>query len=150
MTTIAHATIVMERTYAVSPKRVFDAWSDIEARKRWSAPADNIRIEYEAADFREGGKDVSRCIEPGNADYVATVIYIDIRADQRIVFAEDVVHGNTRVSSALISVELTPKDAETHLALTMQIASFDEAGMEAGYQFGWNAALNNLAKEFAQ
>jgi uncharacterized protein YndB with AHSA1/START domain len=78
------------------------------------------------------------------------VIYIDIRADQRIVFAEDVVHGNTRVSSALISVELTPKGAETHLALTMQIASFDGAGMEQGYQFGWNAALDNLAKEFAQ
>lgn len=150
MTTIAHATIVMERTYAASLTRVFAAWSDVEARKRWSAPAENIRIEYEAADFREGGKDVSRCIEPGNADYVATVTYVDIRKDQRIVFAEDVVHGNTRVSAALISMELTPKGPETHLALTMQIASFDEAGMEAGYQFGWNAALDNLATEFAQ
>ena len=150
MTTLAHATVVMERTYAASPSRVFAAWSNVEARKRWSAPADNIRIEYDAADFREGGKDVSRCIEPGNADYVATVTYVDIRKDQRIVFAEDVVHGNQRVSAALISMELTPKNAETHLALTMQIASFDEAGMEAGYQFGWNAALDNLAKEFAQ
>ncbi|MCX7358208.1 MAG: SRPBCC domain-containing protein [Alphaproteobacteria bacterium] len=149
MATIAHATIVMERTYAASSARVFAAWSDVDARKRWSAPAANIRIEYEGADFREGGKDVSRCIEPGNADYVATVTYVDIRKDQRIVFAEDVVHGNTRVSAALISVELTPKGGETHLALTMQIASFDEAGMEAGYQFGWNAALDNLAKEFA-
>lgn len=150
MTTIAHATIVMERTYSASPARVFAAWSDVEARKRWSAPADNIRIEYEAAAFREGGKDVSRCIEPGNADYVATVNYLDIRNDQRIVFAEDVVHANKRVSAALISVELTPKDAQTHLALTMQIASFDDAGMEAGYQFGWSAALDNLAKEFSQ
>ena len=150
MSTIAHATIVMERTYAASPARVFAAWADVEARKRWSAPADNIRIDYEAADFREGGKDISRCIEPGNADYVATVSYLDIRKDQRIVFAEDVVHGSTRVSAALISVELTPKGADTHLALTMQIASFDGAGMEAGYQFGWSAALDNLAKEFAQ
>jgi len=32
----------------------------------------------------------------------------------------------------------------------MQIASFDDAGMEAGYQFGWSAALDNLAKEFSQ
>lgn len=150
MTTIAHATIAMERTYSASPARVFAAWSDVEARKRWSAPTGNIRIEYEAADFREGGKDVSRCIEPGNADYVATVTYIDIRKDQRLVFAEDVVHGEKRVSAALISMELTPKGAQTHLALTMQIASFDEAGMESGYQFGWSAALDNLAKEFSQ
>jgi len=150
MTAIAHATVVMERSYNASPARVFNAWSDVEARKRWSAPTDAIRIEYEAADFREGGKDVSRCIEPDNADFVATVNYIEIRKDQRIVFAEDVVHGNKRVSAALISVELAPKGDATRLALTMQIASFDGAGMEQGYQFGWSAALDNLAKEFSQ
>lgn len=149
MASIAHVTIVMERTYAASAERVFAAWADVEARKRWSAPADSIRIEYEAADFSEGGKDISRCVEPGNADFVATVTYVDIRKDQRIVFAEDVLHGDKRVSAALISVELTPKDEGTSLALTMQIASFDEAGMEQGYQFGWSAALDNLAKEFA-
>ena len=150
MTTIAHATIVMERTYSASASRVFAAWADVEARKRWSSPADNIRIEYEAADFREGGRDVSRCIEPGNADYVATVTYIDIQKDQRIVFAEDVTHGGKRVSAALISMVLTPQVSATHLALTLQIASFDGAGMEQGYQFGWSAALDNLTKEFSQ
>jgi len=138
----------MERTYNATPQRVFAAWANVAARQRWSAPADNIRIEYKEADFREGGRDVSRCIEPGNADYVATVNYLDIRADRRIVFAEDVVHGNVRVSAALISVELTPQGDATHLALTLQIASFDGAGMEQGYQFGWSAALDNLGKEF--
>ena len=150
MTTIAHATIVMDRTYNASPARVFAAWADLEARKRWSAPTENIRIEYEESDFREGGRDVSRCIEPGNEDYVAAVTYIDIKRDQRIAFIEDVVHGKKRVSAALISVELAPRRAATHLRLTMQIASFDEANMEQGYQFGWSAALDNLAKEFSQ
>ncbi len=149
MTSFAHATIVMERTYSAAPARVFAAWSDVEARKRWSAPADDIRIEYEAADFREGGRDVARCIEPGNADYVATVNYLDIRKDLSIVFAEDVVHGEKRVSAALISMELTARGDATHLALTMQIVSFDDSGMEKGYQFGWSSALDNLAKEFA-
>jgi uncharacterized protein YndB with AHSA1/START domain len=150
MTKLAHATLVMERTYNATPQRVFAAWADVEARKRWSSPADTIRIEYEKADFREGGRDVSRCIEPGNEDYVATVDYIDIRKDERIIFVEDVVHGSKRVSAALISMVLTPQLSATHLALTLQIASFDEAGMEAGYQFGWSAALDNLTKEFSQ
>lgn len=148
MPTIAHATIVMERTYNAAPARVFAAWADVEARKRWSAPAENIRIAYEEADFREGGRDLSRCIEPGNDDYIAAVTYIDIKRDQRIIFVEDIVHGKKRVSAALISVQLAPKGAATHLLLTMQIASFDEANMEQGYQFGWSAALDNLAKEF--
>lgn len=150
MATIAHATIVMERIYNASPARVFAAWADVDSRKRWSAPAENIRIEYESSDFREGGREISRCIEPGNADYVAIVHYLDIKADRRIVFAEDVAHGSSRVSAALISVELSPKGAATRLALTMQIASFDGADMETGYQFGWSAALDNLAKEFDQ
>jgi len=148
MTALAHATLVMERTYNAAPARVFAAWADVEARKRWSAPAENIRIVYEESDFREGGRDVSRCIEPGNADYVAIVHYLDIRADQRIVFAEAVAHGNANVSSALISVELSAADARTRLVLTMQIAAFDGSNMEAGYQFGWSAALDNLGKEF--
>ena len=146
--TIAHATIVMERTYDASPARVFNAWADAEARQRWSAPADNIRIVYEEANFHEGGRDILRCIEPGNEDYVAVVNYIDIKRDQRILFVEDIKHGKTRVSAALIGVELTPKGGATDLLLTMQIASFDGANMEQGYQFGWNAALDNLAKEF--
>jgi uncharacterized protein YndB with AHSA1/START domain len=146
--TLAHATIVMERTYNAAVQRVFNAWSDIEARQRWSAPAADIRIEYEQADFREGGRDVSRCIEPGNDDYIAAVTYIDIKRDQRIAFIEDIAHGKKRVSAALISVELAPRGAATHLLLTMQIASFDGSDMEKGYQFGWNAALDNLAKEF--
>jgi uncharacterized protein YndB with AHSA1/START domain len=149
MTAIAHATIVLERSYDATPARVFDAWADVEARKRWSAPADNIRIDYEEADFREGGRDLSRCIEPGNADYTAAVQYIDITRDQRMVFAEDVKHGGRRVSAALISVELAPAGAATRLLLTMQIAAF-EPDMVEGYRFGWTAALDNLAKEFAQ
>jgi uncharacterized protein YndB with AHSA1/START domain len=148
MTSITHATIVMERIYNASPARVFDAWADVEARKRWSAPADDITILYEEADFREGGRDVSRCIEPGTADYVAQVVYLDVRRNQRIVFAEDVRHGPKRVSAALISMELEAKGASTRLLLTMQIASFDGAEMERGYHFGWNAALDNLAHVF--
>lgn len=150
MTGIAHATIVMERTYSASPERVFAAWSDVEARKRWSAPADSIRIEYEEAAFREGGRDVSRCIEPGNDDYVAVVTYIDIKTNQRIFFVEGITHGMKRVSAALISVELAPRSEATHLLLTMQIASFDGSDMEQGYQFGWSSALDNLTKEFSQ
>ncbi|MGQ0531672.1 MAG: SRPBCC domain-containing protein [Caulobacteraceae bacterium] len=118
MTTLAHATIVMERTYNAAPARVFAAWERVEARKRWCSPADNICIEFEEADFREGGRDLSRYIEPGNADYIAQAHYLDIKRDQRIVFTEDIAHGKKRVLATLVSVELTPRDAATHLHLT--------------------------------
>jgi uncharacterized protein YndB with AHSA1/START domain len=148
MTSLAHATIVMERVYNASPARVFAAWENVEARERWSAPSPEIRIKHETADFREGGRDVSRCIEPGKADYVADIVYLDIRRDRRIVFAETVANAGARVSAALISVEITPKDAGARLLLTIQMASFDGVDMAAGYNEGWSAALDNLALEF--
>ncbi len=148
MIALAHATLVMERVFSAAPDRVFAAWESVEARQRWSAPASDILIRYEAADFREGGRDVSRCIEPGKPDYVAQVHYLDICRGERIVFAESVTYDGRRVSAALISVELFPEKSGTRLLLTLQIASFDGAGMEAGYQHGWSAALDNLALEF--
>ena len=65
-----------------------------------------------------------------------------------MVFTEAVAQGNSNVSAALISVELFPVGDGTRQLVTMQIASFDESGMEKGYQHGWGMALDNLAKEF--
>lgn len=150
MTTITHATIVMERTYNAAPARVFHAWQDRKARERWQAPDETIQIRYEDADFRQGGRDVARCIEADGAEFLATVYYLEIRRDQRIVFTEAVAQRNANVSAALISVELSQVSAGTLQRVTMQIASFDESGMEKGYEHGWSMALDNLAKEFEQ
>jgi uncharacterized protein YndB with AHSA1/START domain len=150
MTTIAHATIVMERTYKASPARVFAAWKDQKARERWQAPDATIQIKFTEADFREGGRDVARCIEEDGAEFLATVYYLDIRRDRRIVFTENVAQGAANVSAALISVEFSPAGEATRQVVTMQIASFDGSGMEKGYEHGWGMALDNLAKEFEQ
>ena len=37
---VQHATIVVERTYAASPARVFAAWSDKDALLRWGNPGE--------------------------------------------------------------------------------------------------------------
>jgi uncharacterized protein YndB with AHSA1/START domain len=145
MTPITHATIVMERTYKASPTRVFAAWEDKEARERWQAPDETIRIQYEESNFRQGGRDVARCIEQDGA----TLHYLDIRRGESIVFTEAVTQGNANVSAALICVELFPVSEGTRQLVTMQIASFDDSGMEKGYEHGWGLALDNIAKEFA-
>jgi uncharacterized protein YndB with AHSA1/START domain len=148
MTTIAHATLVMERTYNAASARVFAAWEDREARERWQAPDETIRIKYEESNFRQGGRDLARCLEQDGAEFLATVHYLDIRRDERIVFTESVAQGAVNVSAALISVELYPVSEGTRQLVTMQIASFDQSGMEKGYEHGWGMALDNLAKEF--
>jgi|CXWL01.1.fsa_nt_gi uncharacterized protein YndB with AHSA1/START domain len=150
MTPITHATLVMERTYKASSTRVFAAWEDKEARERWQAPDDTVQIRYEESNFRQGGRDVARCLEQDGVEFLATVNYLDIRRDERIVFSEAVAQGNANVSAALICVELFPVSEGTRQLVTIQIAAFDGSGMERGYEHGWGMALDNIAKEFAQ
>jgi len=145
--TLTHGTIVMERTFKASPQRVFAAWESVDARRRWAAPTPDVRLEYVEADFREGGRDIARCIGNGQPIWEATVHYLDIQRDRRIVFSELVTGDGKRESAAMVGVELWTASEGAHLYLTLQITAFDGAPMLEGYEFGWNAALDNLAKE---
>jgi uncharacterized protein YndB with AHSA1/START domain len=145
--TLAHGTLVMERTYKASPKRVFNAWEDVKARERWQAPTPEVRLTYIETDFREGGRDIVHCIETAKPIWEAQVHYLDIRRDSRIVFTELVSGDGKHESAALVGVEFTPVPEGTHLVVTLQITAFDGGPMLDGYQYGWNAALDNLAKE---
>ena len=61
---VTHATFVIERTYAASPARVFNAFADPVAKKRWFTGPDEVQGEHDL-DFRVGGKEVSRGKVPG-------------------------------------------------------------------------------------
>ena len=49
--TVLHSTFSLERTYPVPPERVFAAWADPAAKKRWFVS----KGEHEL-DFRAGGR----------------------------------------------------------------------------------------------
>ncbi|MGH6952216.1 MAG: SRPBCC domain-containing protein [Vitreimonas sp.] len=144
---LTHGTLVMERTYKATPKRVFAAWESVDARQRWQTPTPEVRLEYVEADFRQGGREVVRCFQTAQPIWEAQVHYLDIRRDSLIVFTELVSGEGVHESAALVGVEFTPVPDGTHLMVTLQIAAFNGETMLGGYQFGWNAALDNLAKE---
>lgn len=141
---VVHETFVLERRYDAEPGRVFAALADPEARRRWAVPSPDQAIEYEQADFRVGGCDVSRCGPVGDLRYRVEARYLDIVPDRRIVFSETIASGEVRFSVSLISVELAAAAAGTHLLLTDQIASLDGANMAPGCKAGLGAALDNL------
>lgn len=141
-------TVVMERTYRASPARVFAAWSDVEARKRWGRPSPDVIIVYDRADFRVGGVDDSRCGTPDDLRFRAVVRYMEITQDRRIVFAEHVTESGEARAASLITVDFEPEDASTRLTLTLQISSIDGPEMLEGYRQGWEPSLDNLAAEF--
>lgn len=140
-----HATIVMERVYDASPARVFAAWADPRAREDWSVPNKTTRAVHDQADFRVGGEDRVRCIEPDQPVFHAITRYADIVDNERIVMSEVISSEGVTLAVALITVEFRADGARTRQTVTDQIVALDGSPMIEGYNQGWNAALDNLA-----
>jgi uncharacterized protein YndB with AHSA1/START domain len=110
-------------------------------------PSADTQLVYVEADFRAGGRDLSRCGPAGNLIFRVENRYHDIVAEQRIVSTETVSRGERLLSAALITVEFRPSGAGTHLVLTDQIVALNGSDMIAGNRAGLNAALDNLERE---
>jgi len=146
MTPIMHGTIVLERTYKAAPARVFAAWESVAAREQWAAPNENVRVRYVEADFREGGLDVTHCIESDQTTFETRSFYLSIEPARRIVFTEQIFQAGAQLSAALVSVEIESAGAGARQLVTLQIASFVGDDMVHGYNAGWTAALDHLGK----
>jgi uncharacterized protein YndB with AHSA1/START domain len=145
--TLARDTIVLERTYRATPARVFRAWEEVEARTRWTKPWAEVDIVYDSHDFRIGGTDTSRCGLNGVFNWKVEVQYLDIVRDRRLIFSERMVEEGILRSTALITVELFARGAQTHQVVTINVVVLDGANMFEGYADGWSTALDNIARE---
>ncbi|MXV05642.1 MULTISPECIES: SRPBCC domain-containing protein [unclassified Xanthomonas] len=147
---IKHSTLVFERSCRAGSARVFGAFSDSTQRAIWSAPSESAAFIYEAADFREGGRDVFRCGDKDDPQYTGVVTYVSIVPDSRIVWSEIVESGGQPLAALLITVLLEEQGDGTRIRMTVQATSFCGDAMIEGIEAGNNAALDNLVAFVAQ
>mgnify|MGYP001140740641 CR=1 FL=1 len=69
-----HETLVFERRFRSSPRAVFAAYADVEARARWSAPSDATAVVYSVSDFRVDGVDRFRCGDKTNLQFTWEIV----------------------------------------------------------------------------
>ena len=148
--TLAHGTRVIEKTYAASPAAVFAAWADPVARAEWGSPSSDIVLKMEAADFSEGGRDLTHCM--GGDEVFATVVtqYHNIVANSRIVLTETISSEGMAQGASLVSAEFLPDGRGTRLVLTLQTAAFDSSDLLEGVLQGWESALESLGETAAR
>ena len=130
--TITHATFVLERRYPVPRARVFHAWRDRAAKKRWFAGPDEWGRSRFDLDFRIGGREVNAGGPPGGPVHIFNAVYQDIVKDERIIYAYDMHLDQIRTSVSLAPIELQPDGDGTRLGFTEQGAfpdGFDDPGL---------------------
>lgn len=152
---LGHGMFVLERRYDASPERVFRAWADPAAFRRWFVEAPGAVIQEWSHDFRVGGRGGGRYRfgGPENPDGFNDTRFLDIEPDRRIIFSyvmgRHLDGQDRRESASLATIELAPDRAGTRLTYTEQGAYFgDEGGAHVGLrEHGCGLMLDNLASE---
>ncbi|PYI52472.1 SRPBCC family protein [Paenibacillus flagellatus] len=136
---VKHATFVVERIYAVSPKRVYRAWADPVAKAKWFSKADVF-------DFRVGGRESSSGGPPGGPSFVFEASYLEVVPDHRIVYAYTLDSDGKRLSVSLTTVELLEVEGGTKLIFTEQGVFLDGLDTPEIREHGTNEMLDALGR----
>lgn len=123
----------IERRYDASPERVFRAYADPVAFRRWFVEAPGATIHEWAHDFRVGGRGGGRYrFGAQEHDGFNDTLFLDIVENVRIILSyvmgRDLADGPRRDSASLATIELAADGAGTRLIYTEQGAYFGEDG----------------------
>lgn len=144
------AIFTIERTLKAPPKRVFAAWSTLEAKRNWfGAPAGEAVEEIREMDFREGGRERLRARWNSGRISDFRAAYWEIIPDRRIVYVyEMMMNDSFRMSVSLATIEFAPSEPGTRMKVTEQgafLEPFDPAGDDAaGREHGTNWLMDKL------
>ncbi|GIL40760.1 SRPBCC family protein [Roseiterribacter gracilis] len=121
----AHTSFVLERRFKSSPARVFQAWADPDAKRRWNDCHAEVGTTDYTIDFRVGGHELHRAILPDGKKQLVDKVFLEIVPDARILFAYSMEAGGRSLSASLVTVEFHADGSGTFLKLTEQLAYLD-------------------------
>lgn len=148
---VTHGTFVIERSYPVTPERVFAAFADPAKKRRWFAEGEGPATEEFTSDFRVGGNERTIRRMGNDTPFPGVALtnqtnYQDIVPNRRIVFAYTMTIGDRRISASLATVEIVPAEKGTNMIFTDQGAYFEGADGVKMRETGWGKLLDGIAK----
>ena len=146
---VAHTSFVLERRFKASRGRVWRAWADPEAKRRWNDYHAEVGTEAHTIDFRVGGHEIHRAILPDGKPQLVDKVFLEIVPQARILFAYFMEAGGRPLSASLVTVEFEPDGAGTYLKLTEQLAYLDGHDDLAQRIEGTREGLDRLELEVA-
>lgn len=141
---VTHSTFTLERSYPVPVQRVFQAWANPEARKRWMAHgADHSQ------DFVVGGLESVTGFDGQGRALTYEARYAEIVPDERIL-TTSTLHTEDRLSTVSVtSVEFRAEGTGTRVVLTEHGMYLPGQEQPDWREQGTAQQLDTLAEEFA-
>lgn len=146
--------LVLERTIAVAPERVWAAWTEPELLMQWFTPAPWKTVAAEL-DVRPGGRSLITMESPEGERYPNAGCYLHVEPNRLLVFTSALGEDFRPVAptngagdmafTGRIEIEPTTDGGTRYRAIAMHP---DEATCarhdEMGFHEGWGAALDQL------
>lgn len=152
---LAHGMFTLERRYDATPARVFRAWSDPAAFRRWFVESPGATILDWTHDLRVGAHGGGRYRFGGPDAPVGfnETVFLDLVENRRIILAyvmgHELVEGRRRESASMATVEIFPDGDGSRVVYTEQGAYYGDDGGDhiPLRKEGCAEMLENLARE---
>ncbi len=142
---VTHSTFTLERRYPVPVERVFEAWAQPEARKRWMAQG----AEH-SQDFTVGGLETATGFDGEGRPLTYEARYADIVPNERILTTSTLRAGDVLSTASVTSVEFVAEGDETVLVVTEHGMYVPGQEKPEWREQGTAQQLDALANEFKQ
>jgi uncharacterized protein YndB with AHSA1/START domain len=141
---VTHSTFTLQRHYPAGLARVFDAWADPEARRRWMA-----RGAEHDLDFVVGGHENVTGSDDQGRVLTYRARFVDIVTDQRILTTSTLHSGDQLSTVSMTSVEFEADATGTVVVLTEHGMYLSGQEQPDWRERGTAQQLDTLAAEFA-
>jgi uncharacterized protein YndB with AHSA1/START domain len=144
MTTQIAGTLQITRVIATDVESVFDAWTQPEHIKRWSAP-EGMDVPISDVDLTVGGRFHLQMRNAEGGTHSARGVYQEIDRPSRVVYSwawDEHPHGES-----LITVEFKAVDGGTEVTMTHSGLPTEESVTD--HEGGWTSCLNRLEGLYA-
>lgn len=134
--------LVIRRTLAASPQRVYEAWTNPDLAKEFLCPA-GVTIGEVTMDVRPGGAYKIEMLHDDKEPFVAYGTYREVVPASRLVMSWQWQEDNPADEHpTLLTVEFLPHGSGTELILTHEkLASLES---RENHEHGWTTLLEKL------
>ena len=139
------ATLRLNRTFAARRERVFKAWTDQEALRRWFAPSEEYTTRIFEMDLRPGGRYRLEMVSPAGESFRLQGTYRQVTPPEKLVYTWRWEHRtDPDARETLVTVEFRDRGESTEVVLTHEL--FPSLEEKDKHTKGWAGCLDRLEK----
>ena len=138
--------LTLTRSYPVAPEKVWRAWTDPQAVKKWWGPGQNEPVSLAQLDVRVGGRFRIVFGGPDGKAHECAGIYREVVPNRKLVFTWT-WPNSTPERESMVTIELTPAGDGTELVLKHERFADKEA--RDRHEQGWTGCVRRLERMLA-